>query len=611
MSTSQIRDGSPCSKFSCKGHYRVWTARKGKPENIGREFAKCDTCGDFVWLTAAAPKSIVSNPTTYRPTYQARSQAASRIDSSNAGGDFLSDKPAPVALPNEAPAGDWNARWVKFTPSTYQKAADDWWAEGEGNAGMDAKAGSGKTTSAAWFTRRFPRSDKTKVVAFAKANALDFQTKMPEWVEACTAHSSGLADIRRAFPKTQVEDRKSYMIIDSLKEAAVDKVKDKTQRNEIEKQYRDIAPTVVKLVGLCKNTLTPATPEGLDALCEHFDGINVNGEREMIYDLVSHVLDKSDDLLPQMVDFDDMINAPARGRVPVATCDRLIVDEAQDSNNAQREYYLRLAPKGRTMFIGDPDQAIFGFRGADVDAFDNLRKSFNATMLPLSICYRCPQSVIDLAKKIVPAIEARPNAPAGAIRNVTDGYFVEHVGVGDMVICRLNAPLVKPCFDLIRKGVKAIIKGREIGTGLINLLRRIARRADAHSMMEIVKALQDYADVEVAKLMIANKTNQATNLQDQIETLIALSEGCSNLTALEGRITEIFQDTNAAVTFSSAHKAKGLENERVWVLKPELMPFSKATKPWQVKQEMNLLYVAITRSLNELNFVGQTPAPVA
>ena len=51
---------------------------------------------------------------------------------------------------------------------------------------------------------------------------------------------------------------------------------------------------------------------------------------------------------------------------------------------------------------------------------------------------------------------------------------------------------------------------------------------------------------------------------------------------------------------STIHKAKGLENERVFFLLPDIIPSKYATQPWQIEQEMNLKYVATTRAKHTL-----------
>ena len=62
---------------------------------------------------------------------------------------------------------------------------------------------------------------------------------------------------------------------------------------------------------------------------------------------------------------------------------------------------------------------------------------------------------------------------------------------------------------------------------------------------------------------------------------------------------------NCKVVLSSVHRAKGLEAENVVILHPEKMPHPMATLEWEIEQEYNIKYVAITRSMNRLVFVRE------
>jgi len=65
----------------------------------------------------------------------------------------------------------------------------------------------------------------------------------------------------------------------------------------------------------------------------------------------------------------------------------------------------------------------------------------------------------------------------------------------------------------------------------------------------------------------------------------------------------IFSDDTRGIVLSTIHKSKGLENDRVFFLLPELLPSRFATMDWQLEQEENLRYVAITRAKKELVYV--------
>ena len=66
------------------------------------------------------------------------------------------------------------------------------------------------------------------------------------------------------------------------------------------------------------------------------------------------------------------------------------------------------------------------------------------------------------------------------------------------------------------------------------------------------------------------------------------------------KIKAIFTDDIDGICLSTVHKVKGLEADRVFIVRPDLLPMTTVTKGWQVQQEKNLEYVAITRARMEL-----------
>jgi superfamily I DNA/RNA helicase len=115
------------------------------------------------------------------------------------------------------------------------------------------------------------------------------------------------------------------------------------------------------------------------------------------------------------VDFDDLIRLPVRllerhPDVLQAVHQRfrwISVDEYQDVNLAQVRLLRLLASRGANVCaIGDPDQAIYGFRGADRRYFFEFAQDFpGAKVLSLSENYRSTQVILDAAMQVI--------APAG------------------------------------------------------------------------------------------------------------------------------------------------------------------------------------------------------
>jgi superfamily I DNA/RNA helicase len=85
----------------------------------------------------------------------------------------------------------------------------------------------------------------------------------------------------------------------------------------------------------------------------------------------------------------------------------LLVDEFQDVNAVQYELVRALTESGRDLFvIGDPDQAIYGFRGADPGFFRRLGDDYaEATVHYLSRNYRSQPGIVDAATAVIGAGE--------------------------------------------------------------------------------------------------------------------------------------------------------------------------------------------------------------
>jgi superfamily I DNA/RNA helicase len=93
---------------------------------------------------------------------------------------------------------------------------------------------------------------------------------------------------------------------------------------------------------------------------------------------------------------------------------------------------------------------------------------------------------------------------------------------------------------------------------------------------------------------------------------VALASVAESIGWLRSRIESLFADGGGpvkVVTLASVHRAKGSEADRVFVIahdgRKPLMPLAFAdARPWEIEQEYNLCYVAVTRARKELTFAG-------
>ncbi len=114
------------------------------------------------------------------------------------------------------------------------------------------------------------------------------------------------------------------------------------------------------------------------------------------------------------MDFDDLLMRTTllmRDNIEIRTkyqqkWQYLLVDEFQDTNTAQYELLRLLAnePEGkRNIFVvGDEDQSIYRFRGADYRNVDRFRRNYpEATVVLLEQNYRSTQAILDVANEVI------------------------------------------------------------------------------------------------------------------------------------------------------------------------------------------------------------------
>jgi DNA helicase II / ATP-dependent DNA helicase PcrA len=480
--------------------------------------------------------------------------------------------------------------------SKYQLDLFDAAGRTESNILVNAKAGSGKTSSAIQMLNYTTRYKKVAFVAFGRDIAREFKSRVPHGTDASTFHSSGLKAVMAKYPEAKVEEFKDINILKSMigKMGYTEGIIAESCSGEIR-----------RLASLMKGMMLEPTAESITFLSDRF-GIDtgIEEDQEIIYKYAVELFKASDSDKTQ-VGFDDMVYWCANGTVDPFRYDLLVVDEFQDMSPSRIAMAMNMVRDGgRIIAVGDEDQAIMGFSGADTESMDTFRKLANPVEMPLSITYRCPASHVRLAQELVPDIEARPNAPEGTIRHVGEYDWMKYVKDGTMVVCRTNAPLVKPCFDLLREGVKAIIVGKDVSKGLVGLVNRVEKKnrpGDAHALFQY---MAEYGELQVKRFVDANKLQQAANLQDQIATVEAIGDGCRTVDEVRAKINGIFSDEETeGVRFMTGHKGKGLESDDVIVLRPDQLPHPMAKQDWEKKQEKCLEYVIKTRSKDTLTFV--------
>jgi superfamily I DNA/RNA helicase len=540
---------------------------------------------------------------------------------------------AEVARATSARADQANAQAVVGQPSSYQQAIFDFVQHGQGDGIVDAVAGSGKTTTLVAAAARL-ETRSAIFLAFNRhvAEVLRQRLRGTPMV-AKTIHGIGFVTLTRYLA--------APLHLDPHKYAKLCRRAARTAFASLGPAHqRQVADTLTELVNLARLTLTPAA-EGarMRTLAGHHDVSCDAAPLDHLLRLVPELLtygvrmaeadpndtDRSDDggggsggtgqttaeaEQPwHVIDYTDMLYLPYVWQLPARwRSDWVFVDEAQDLNAAQLDLALKCrAPGGRVLFVGDPHQAIYGFSGADTAAFTAIQHATGAKAFPLSISYRCPKRHVALARDLVPQIESRPDAEEGIVEHIDPTQVPSLVQRGDLILCRKTAPLVELCITLLRHRVHAHVAGREIGTGLSQVVEDVTQ-LDGYTWQRFGHSLDEYQHQQTAKLRhVDNAEREIERLQDRVEALRTcyVLFPARDAADLCQRIDDLFREERPQVTLSTVHRAKGLEADRVFILQPEAMPLRWPNQqPWELEQEDNIKYVALTRARKALYLVA-------
>jgi superfamily I DNA/RNA helicase len=520
---------------------------------------------------------------------------------------------------------------TQFTPSPQQATIFDWVRTGHGNAIIEAVAGAGKTTTLIEAIRLM--QGRITMVAFNKRIVDEIDAKLTERhilnARASTFHSLGLSTLRGQI-RTRVYGRKDFDVMDTIK---------------CPRRYRSF---VGKAMSLAKQHAFGVSgypgvesSAGWAALVDHFDlgdlltrtsrdsdlepeddGLEDLTEEEHIANAQEYAIKGLNESLrlstrDGVVNFDDMLWVPLVINAHFIPQDWVLVDEAQDTNPARREIVARMmTPRSRLIAVGDPHQAIYGFTGADADALDIIGDTFDCTTLPLTVTYRCPKSIVEVAQQWVSHITAHESAPDGEVEYIDHDALMElpaaQLDTHSAILCRNTKPLIELCYRFLKRDIRCHVEGREIGEGLVKLIETVAGKRISRLFPVFEDKLDEFYIEQSAKLERKNSDTKIGQLADKYECvkfLLTVMPGDATVKDLIKRVRSLFEDAEnngKGMTLSTIHKAKGREWDRVyWFGRDSRQPSRYAKKDWELGQETNLFYVAATRAKKQLIVVAE------
>ena len=330
-----------------------------------------------------------------------------------------------------------------------------------------------------------------------------------------------------------------------------------------------------------------------------------------------------------LVDFDDLLGLCTRalnhdrefGAAQRWRANHLFVDEFQDVNPLQFAVLSALrGPESSLVVVGDPDQAIYGWNGAEPELLDDIGDHLPGTaVLRLRTNFRSTPEILGAAARVLgiePQPAARPPGDEPTIREL-DGE-TEAIGVArsvrgahkpgapwrhQAILARTNAQLPAIRTALERAGIPT----RSRGDGA--LLRR-------PEIMELLDGWDEGMRLsDVLSEASIDPPDQAEGLSEERRMMLrAFLDVARGHLELERRATvadfvaslrndDRVDGVNDGVELATFHAAKGLEWPIVHLVGIEdgYVPIAHARGVAARREERRLLYVAATRAERELH----------
>ncbi len=343
-----------------------------------------------------------------------------------------------------------------------------------------------------------------------------------------------------------------------------------------------------------------------------------------------------------LVDFDDLITGCAdvlERDADFAAAQRwrfrhLFVDEFQDASAAQfRLLRAWLGDRSDLCVVGDPDQAIYGFAGADASYLGGFRRVFPTERFPdvgvvqLGSNYRSSPQVVAAASAVLgppgrrrrEVHAARPDGPLptfteyataddearGVARALRDAESAQLPWSRMAVLYRVNAQSALFEEAMTRAGIPFRVRGgerflerQEVQVAL-DALRAGARegphRPFAEHLTDMATDAESVADERRehvdALVRLGHEYLEADGGRGSVDGFLEFLQ-----TSLRG--DDAGNSSGNAVELLTFHRAKGLEFDTVFVtgLEKGLVPISHAKTSEAMDEEQRLLYVALSRA---------------
>jgi len=317
-------------------------------------------------------------------------------------------------------------------------------------------------------------------------------------------------------------------------------------------------------------------------------------------------------------DFDDLISVPIQllekaGEASVfrERFRHIIIDEYQDINPAQYRFLRLLAGSHASVCaVGDSDQAIYAFRGADIENFLNFEKDFPAAArVTLSENYRSTDTIVGASGRVIGNNRKRIEKKLASTRDAG-----AKITVLDLPDERAEAAAIINEIEARMGGTShyRMAQGRSPHDSFEQNCRfsdfAVIYRTNAQA-----RALEEAFAASGIPFQVMGKRNslQRKEMEETIAYLRALAlpdgaadPGSSETDRMERLLSEadLFDPRADCVTLMTMHTAKGLEFPVVFIAGCDegLVPCTIMQDGIDIEEERRLFYVGMTRAKDEL-----------
>lgn len=505
-----------------------------------------------------------------------------------------------------------------FDPTPEQTLIVEHYLTGE-SCKIVAYAGTGKTSTLRLCAEANPHK-KIVYLCFDALSAERARDSMPENVDARTFHSLCLRNLKEYYretcgpeveanmekrlhkgaPKYSNRDLANHLVI--TEPMKLEEIKTSYRGEETGEKSNEKVFSPAKQVGLIKKAVVAfcnSTSEQIEA--RHFETVIVSPELMQYAKEYWDEITRLDGVLPWTHDYYSKIWCLLKPSIS-SKYDALFIDEAQDTNPLQAQFYRN--QDMQKIYVGDSHQAIYQFRG-DVDELNRVPIS---TSLNLTYSFRFGKNISDAAVKVFEVAKDKTIPLVGAGK--TFGLVADYISNPDALLVRKNSTCLYLLFyarDMYapkKFWFNAKFKKKLLKT-LHSLKWFIDNPTGGGPIPDYMdEDFSDYENLQEIYIAIANK--EESPYVAGCLALIRTAKNYQDLVDYIGSFGGNKKKDSFYVDVMTVHRSKGGEWPRVQLADDFRLPgydeYSTSSTPeyYPPEEELNLLYVAITRAQEEL-----------